>query len=147
MSPTYLILLVLLFTGLLLTMLLLPLPSFGTRILLSFLQKLNSPLLFYPTRLLVGFVLISFFFSFTEMTKYQDRGNDAMVEGLAKTDLHISRWRSERNFYLHCFCVTLMCITWAVQNLVYTNHKLEEELTKLQSSPAVGSPARRNKID
>lgn len=120
MSPAYLILIVLIITGGLLTLLLLPLPNFGTRILLGLLHKLNSPLLFWPTRIVVGFVLISFFctvdlqvfanlvVSITEMTKYESKLQDLHTDGLGRKDLLISKWRSERNFYLHCFAVVLL---------------------------------------
>jgi hypothetical protein len=44
------------------------------------------------------------------MRKYEEKMGveDFHAEGLAKKDLQISKWKSERNFYLHCFCVTLM---------------------------------------
>lgn len=81
------------------------------------------------------------------MTKYEDKLSELHTDGLVRKDILIQKWRSERNFYLHCFAVTLLwyvavqssflhwnSITWGVQHVVYTNHKLEEDLTKLKSS-------------
>ena len=94
------------------------------------------------------------------MQKYEEKLNeDETMDGLGRKDLYISKWRSERNFYLHCFAVSLMLITWGIQHIIYSNSKMEEflavpaqkkpKIESISSAPKkeTGSSTKKPKID
>eukprot|EP01126_Amoeba_proteus_P043606 TRINITY_DN4795_c0_g1_i3.p1 TRINITY_DN4795_c0_g1~~TRINITY_DN4795_c0_g1_i3.p1 ORF type:complete len:166 (-),score=24.76 TRINITY_DN4795_c0_g1_i3:135-566(-) len=135
MSPAYLTYLVLIITFFFLTLLLIPLPSFLERFVIFLLRTIHTSRIAWVPRFIVGFVMLSFVLSYTEMTKYSVVPDFPQAQ--MKQDFLLGKWRAERNFYLHCYTLYLIFITWGIQTLVHSIHLLEEQLSK---QPPSGRP-------
>lgn len=101
-----------------LVLLLTPIPKSLAKVLISLLNKLNSPMLFWPARVFFCFLLFSVVNAFLDMKRTQ---------GLPSSVQH------ERYFVVTCVTAVLVLVTWRVQAVIRYQKKLEVEIEDFRS--------------
>jgi hypothetical protein len=124
--------LLLLITAVILASLLFPLPHVIHKYIIRGLQVLNAPYVYWVVRVALGLVVLltvsafSFLLWFYILFNlyiitdsiwelYQHESRVEPLEGEAKKELLLSRFKAERNFYLHIFTISLIMYLFPFQ--------------------------------
>jgi len=112
--------------GIFLCLLLIPLPKSAVKVLIALLSKLNSPMLFWPSRIFFVLLLVMLASAYADMRRKEVQ--EVPTENQAKIEFLLLKFRTERTFYLTCFATAIVTITWRLQAIMRYQKKLEEEV-------------------
>eukprot|EP01123_Difflugia_compressa_P010352 TRINITY_DN3776_c0_g1_i1.p1 TRINITY_DN3776_c0_g1~~TRINITY_DN3776_c0_g1_i1.p1 ORF type:complete len:135 (+),score=3.36 TRINITY_DN3776_c0_g1_i1:42-446(+) len=126
MSVAYVVVVLLFIECLVLGFLLLPLPNFIRYPATQALKSLHPYILYTWS----GFVVILFFQSYYDMERRETE--EYPTDHMSKQQHLLTKFRSERNFYMNLFTLVILIVIWRVRQIVSLISKLQERVDKLQ---------------